>query len=360
MGSDRIIELVIKKKLGKITLAEQRELDSLIAEKNPEKHSYSIAKDLLESPLNFDKNLYANDAAAVLNKVHQATRKEKTGKVIASGYFRASRFKIAAVAASFLAISLLLIHLYNSNKLLIGKHGSKNLVTTSTNKGSKSNIILPDGTKVWINSETKLTYSKSFGEDSREVNLDGEAYFDVFKDAKLPFIVRTKTIDIKVLGTAFNIRAYDNEGNTQTTLLRGSVEVLLKKKNNTKITLKPNEKIIVQNDPAQSQATKDPSGSKIPEIALIQIDPPNIIDSAIAETRWIKNSFSFDQQKLSDLIPVLEERYGVSFVIKNKASLNRRFSAKIENDSLKDILESFRLSTGLEYKIDKNVVTIYN
>ncbi len=99
----------------------------------------------------------------------------------------------------------------------------------ATRKGSKTNLVLPDGTKVWVNADSRLSYGKNFGNQLREVYLEGEAYFDVAEDKRKPFIVHTNNIDVKVLGTAFNVRAYGNEVNTQTTLLRGSVEVMLKK-----------------------------------------------------------------------------------------------------------------------------------
>ncbi|MEP6750604.1 MAG: FecR family protein, partial [Bacteroidota bacterium] len=113
---------------------------------------------------------------------------------------------VSAVAASLIIV---LIFIY-TEPLSINKkvnHIAQN--TVSTRKGSKSNIQLPDGTMAWLNADSKLTYDESFSGDFREVSLEGEAYFDVVKDKSRPFIIHTKTIDIKVLGTAFNVRAYE-------------------------------------------------------------------------------------------------------------------------------------------------------
>src|SRR5205085_10891901 len=86
--------------------------------------------------------------------------------------------------------------------------------TVMTKPGSKSKLQLPDGTQVWLNSDSKITYGESFMGATREVQLSGEAYFDVVKDKEHPFIIHTQSIDLKVLGTAFNVRSYANEKNT--------------------------------------------------------------------------------------------------------------------------------------------------
>ena len=93
-----------------------------------------------------------------------------------------------------------------------------------------------------------MTYDKNFGKNIREVNLTGEAFFDVTKDSSHPFIIHTNVIDIKVLGTEFNVRSYPNDANTETSLIRGKVEVTVKNRANEKIYLEPNEKLVVAND----------------------------------------------------------------------------------------------------------------
>src|SRR4029078_631833 len=101
--------------------------------------------------------------------------------------------------------------------------------TVSTKRGSKSKVQLPDGTQVWLNADSRIAYNEKFQGNLREVTLEGEAYFDVVRDEKRPFVIHTAAIDIKVLGTAFNVRSYANEKNTETSLIRGSIEVTLVK-----------------------------------------------------------------------------------------------------------------------------------
>ena len=111
--------------------------------------------------------------------------------------------------------------------------------------GSKSKIILPDGTIVRLNGSSTLSYNKDFNKKIREVKLDGEAYFDVIKDMTNPFIVHTSGIDIKVLGTLFDVKSYQQDSMIETTLLRDCTEVYTKDDPSTpRVILKPNEKLI--------------------------------------------------------------------------------------------------------------------
>ncbi|HTG56958.1 MAG TPA: FecR domain-containing protein, partial [Niabella sp.] len=221
----------------------------------------------------------------------------------------------------------------------------------------KTNLVLPDGTKVWVNADSRLSYKKDFGNTVRDVYLTGEAYFDVVKDKKRPFIVHTDNIDIKVLGTAFNVRAYGDEKNTQTTLLRGAIEVLLKKNENKTLLLAPNEKMIVRNTAAQSHLNKLPEGD-LPEIELLKLAPRKV-DSLSVETEWTHNRLVFEQETLTDIIPVLERWYNITIELKNKQDAGLLYRGKFENDSLEDVLESLRMIGNFSYKIQKDKVVIY-
>lgn len=118
----------------------------------------------------------------------------------------------------------------------------------STKYGSRTKLVLPDGTQVWLNAGSKLSYDKTYGNTIREVSLSGEAYFDVEKNPEHPFVIHTGSINIKVLGTAFNVKSFPGEKNTETSLIRGSIEVTFKNRPSEKIILKPNEKLITANE----------------------------------------------------------------------------------------------------------------
>jgi len=108
--------------------------------------------------------------------------------------------------------------------------------TLATNKGEQTNIVLPDGSSAWLNVDTRLTYNTSYGKKEREITVNGEAFFDVKKDATKPFIVHIQNMEVKALGTAFNVRGYNDEATVQTSLFKGKVDVRI---NNSIGHLKP-------------------------------------------------------------------------------------------------------------------------
>src|SRR5439155_8152 len=124
-------------------------------------------------------------------------------------------------------------------------------------------MVLPDGTQVWLNAESRITYSNTFNKSLREVNLEGEAYFDVTHDAAHPFIVHTSSIAIKVLGTAFTVKSYASDKTIEATLLRGSIEVV---KNNDpsapKVILRPHEKLVFNKE--EKNSTAEPANEEAP------------------------------------------------------------------------------------------------
>jgi ferric-dicitrate binding protein FerR (iron transport regulator) len=351
MDQQRLITLLIKKETGSINLHEQTELIALMNEA-PAADIADAVSEIFKSAISFEEDIPGDFVQQSVESLQQriaplsVSRKEpKRPRLL---------IKVMAIAASLLALLGIgrLLLLNNSTPVF-----KQNIVATQ--KGSKSNILLPDGTTVWINSDTRLTYEKSFGERKREVTLEGEAFFEVVHDKSRPFIVHTKNMDVRVLGTVFNVRAYNNEAEAQATLVSGSVEVLLKDKHNKKVILKPSEKLIVQND---YQAGKKNNQAYISNDSLeVVLRPATIspVDSAILETQWLKSSISFDQEKLQDIIPMLESWYHVKITVNNRGLLQKRFNGKIENESLTEVLHLFSLVSELRYKIEGDNVTIY-
>src|SRR5690606_10988350 len=154
-------------------------------------------------------------------------------------------FKYAFALGLFIILGVLFFNWDSS--LFSGKDNAiVNRIEIMTQKGVRKQLILPDGTEVWLNADSKLSYDNSMNDsDIRSVNLEGEAFFDVVKDVHRPFYIVTKEISIKVLGTAFNVKAYPEENKTETSLLRGSIELVVNERPKEKFMLKPNEKLAV-------------------------------------------------------------------------------------------------------------------
>lgn len=353
MDEARFTELLIKKRSGNISLHEQRELAQLVRQNAGWKVIADAIDDFFYTPISFTGDVSSDKAETSLFSVKKKIAASKsTSQTSIAKVYQLKWLQIAiAVVLVFTIAGLSWFFLYKKHTAAL----IQNIVATQ--KGSKSNIILPDGTKVWMNAETELVYQKSFGENTREVILKGEAYFDVVKDKNRPFIVHTSALDVKAIGTIFNVRAYNSEANTQATLVSGLIEVTLKKKNNERLLLKPKEKITILNNSSGNPGTAD-TVLNAPQIVLSSV-ALNPVDSGILETQWIKNSIHFDQQKLVDIIPMLEKWYNIHITVATPSLLQRRFSGSVKSESLGETLEFFKLASGLKYKIDKENVTIY-
>ena len=187
----------------------------------------------------------------------------------------------------------------------------------SIKSSSRTNLVLPDGTKVWLNASSELTYEKTYGNKLREVTLSGEAYFDVVKNKEKPFIIHTAKMDIKVLGTVFNVKCYPGEKTTETSLVRGSIEVTLKDRLE-KIMLKPNEKLIINNADEIAEKSKTVSRKVTPSKAVIEKPIISLthltllpIDSTIVETAWVQNRLVFSSETFEEVVLKMERWYNV-------------------------------------------------
>lgn len=231
-------------------------------------------------------------------------------------------------------------------------------------RGVKSHLFLPDGSSVWLNSDSRIYFDKRFDGAIREVTLDGEAFFKVVRNKKRPFIVHTSAIDIKVLGTSFNVKAYENDKTIETTLINGSVEVLNKKDpGESKILLKPKEKLIYTKEnlaePApSSEATKVEKDKKSAAV-LVKPLPSGIADSAFAETSWVHNRLIFDGDDFVDLATKMERWFNVQIVFKNQAVANYRLRGAFEKETIEEALEGLQLIVPFKYKINGRMVEIY-
>jgi ferric-dicitrate binding protein FerR (iron transport regulator) len=232
--------------------------------------------------------------------------------------------------------------------------------------GARTKLLLPDGTEVWLNSGSKLNYQKDFNTSFREVELEGEAFFDVVKDPEHPFIVHTSGIDVKVLGTVFNVKSYPQDETIEATLLRGIIEVTRKDNpNSPKVILRPNEKLIFNKQlsttslntrPAKSADTKQ---LKIePDISVAPI-PKNIPDSEKIETSWVYNRLVFNGDSFQELAEKMERWYNIKIVFKSDDLFKYRFKGVFEKETIQEAMDALKLTARFSYKIKDNEIDLY-
>jgi transmembrane sensor len=260
------------------------------------------------------------------------------------------------VLLTALVLTLLLLHSPGSNQEPPALRTNSEI---STRNGSRTNLVLPDGTSVWLNAGSKLSYDKNFGNRLREINLVGEAFFDVTKNANKPFIIHTARIDIKVLGTQFNVKSYPSDKTTVATLLRGSLEVSIRDRPNQKIILRPNEKIVVANDSNPTPSSTDAYTIKSVE-PIVAIRRP-VYDSAnhsIIETSWIENKLIFHDQTFSGLAEEMERWYGVTIRFDDPEQKELRFTGSFKNETIQQALDALKFSGEFNYRIKGNEIHI--
>ncbi|HET9057937.1 MAG TPA: FecR domain-containing protein [Chitinophagaceae bacterium] len=273
----------------------------------------------------------------------------------------ASRFwRVAAVIVGLIGLTTLAIYFaYTPVEASATKPASKELYTSN---GTKTNTILPDGSKVWLNSGSKLTY-KTFNKSQREVTLEGEAYFDIIKDAKRPFIVHTNVIDIKVLGTAFNVKSYDNEKTVEASLIRGLIEVTRVDNPGQKILLKPNEKITIFKKilPANEKTKKAVPGIEPVNVESVKISGFTYSknDNSVIETSWTQNKLAFEEMPFANLALQLERWYGVKIIFTDEKAKNIVFSGSFVNETITEALEALKLNGDFDYKNNNNAIEIF-
>ena len=340
----RFIELLNKKKAGDINLHELHELNRLL-DKNPDLSAINDSfNDFFEQPLLSD---VVSEAEA--RESFEKLRARITPPMTKRSVVKIKWLRPLSIAACLILLAGIGIFLMRNNDSSAGKKTENAVVT---NKGSKSDIILPDGTKVWLNGDSKISYSQNYGAKTRDVFLQGEAFFQVVKDSSNPFIVHTESMNIKVLGTVFNVKAYASDATTQATLISGAIEVDLKQRSGKKIFLNPGEKISIKNAKAVSSVQK-----KEPEIELTSVN--NLSDSMPAETLWVKNKIAFDQETFREIALELERWYGVQIVIHSEKLKNKTFSGVFENKSIDEVMDALQLVGKFQYTNKNNTVTIY-
>jgi ferric-dicitrate binding protein FerR (iron transport regulator) len=365
MTNDQRINLLISLKLnGEATPEELMELDMFI-QSNPGsleriEHMEKVWKHLGPRSTNMAEASFEKHLAKLNNEIFESnvlsqttSDVDKVRPVPAAVHKRRFRILWGAVAASILFFWLL----FRVNENTVAKPINN---TVSTKAGDKASINLPDGSKVWLNGDSKITYVEDFRNQMREVHLSGEAFFEVAKDKTKPFIIHTRTINLKVLGTAFNVRSYDNEKETETALVHGSVEVTLRNSPDQKILLKPGEKLLVKNIPADTSSKHQKQQiDEETHIAVLTNMHYYGDDSSSVETSWTKNQLVFNDEPLSKIALNLERWFNVRITIVNENLKKQKYTATLEEeDKLEDFLEALKLAEGFHYSIKNREVVI--
>lgn len=346
MDQSRIWLLLARKISGEANLDELRELEILLKHDPALSYHASLIKEMVlktPDPLTDVEEALKKQMALIQAPDLQAKRPKRV-------YFRS-----IAVAASVL-IACVAIWGIRTN---LGQGRSKQGVLSSevsTRHGSRSKITLPDGSTVWLNVGSKLNYDYGKSEN-REVVLEGEAFFDVQKDENRPFLIHTRKMDITVLGTTFNVKAYREDKTVETSLIQGKVEVTIKGDRPEKIILEPNQKIVLPNQEtiADTRANVAAAGKEQYVLSEVRINPQ---DSLVAETAWKENYLIFNNERFEDIAVKMERWFDVNVVFQDSIVKNYRFTGTFANETVEQTLDALKFSSMFHYHIDKKQVII--
>jgi ferric-dicitrate binding protein FerR (iron transport regulator) len=280
--------------------------------------------------------------------------------------FAGKKIKIyATVAAAAVALVLISIKFFiapvpaskPATAMAVQKQAPADAQVFTTGNGEKRLFILPDSTKFWLNSGSELRVDKGFGKENRQVYLSGEALFDVTHNKSFPFIVHIHKYDIKVLGTLFNVKAYPGDNQSETSLIRGKVEIQMTN-SSRKILLSPNQKVVI--DTRDDNVAENKEKQTVPQrIAVVMLPLSyNSKDNTVIETAWAQNRLEIVDESFADIKEKLERWYNVKITFNDEEVSKYRFSATFEKETIQQVLKALQNAYPFTYETKDNDITI--
>lgn len=265
-----------------------------------------------------------------LNRTCQIPQKEKTVKKL-------SLHKFFYGAAAVALLCLISFASYRTGTEQVKKQFAEMVVEAPL--GSKTRLYLPDGTLVWLNAGSTITYSQGFGVEERKLKLSGEGYFEVTRNKQLPFEITTKELQLRVLGTKFNFRNYPEDEEVSVSLLEGKVSLRNYLKNDALCYLEPDQKAILNKKNGKLMVSAS---------------------EARYTAEWTNGFLFFDEELLPDIIKELERSYNVKIYIEDESLKTFRFYGNFvrKEQTIQEILEMLASTGKLEYRIEGKTVRL--
>ena len=282
----------------------------------------------------FEKKMEAGTRISAINNIDSSRAYLKVQQRIEKKEKVVDFFRVLNRVAAVLSIPLLAFAVWS---LFFHEKPSKFTDTSltwqelQTPAGMRSQVVLPDGTKMWLNAESRIRYSIPFTRKFRTVELTGEGYLQVAKNEASPFVVQSGNTVVKVTGTEFNLKAYPDEDRVELALLNGSVRFAFTNRNKQQqyISLKPGNYMVFRKDDETVQLTNPP------------------LEKFVA---WHHNTLVFDETPMEEVARLLERWYGVDVTIVGQELKKYKFTTTFENESLFQVIELLKLSSPINIK----------
>lgn len=366
--SNSVIENLLNKFIdGKSTIDEKRQLyNSLSASENENLYKEILFRQLTE--FNEDRSdnkvidfrrIYGDILYEIKqNDLHEIEKLRLSGK---------SRIRKLLIYGSGIAAVFIIAFFLGSHFPFSDNNISEPVIAINFNEikapfGSKSQIKLPDGTEVMLNAGSTLKYRSDFSQNNRDLVLVGEAYFKVAKNINLPLYVIAGSISIKAVGTEFNVKAYDEEGIIETTLVEGKVEITQSGQNeedNQYLNLIPNQKAIYikESDSFTLEKIKNIDSFAVKPVKTIYsnilISPKVDVNQVVA---WTEGKLIIRGESLDNLCVELKRKYDVNFKFKDEEIKKYRFSGVLLDETLEQVLNVIKLTAPIDYYLEGKTV----
>jgi len=355
---EKMTEIIVRVLKGEASPSDKQTLIAWLNESPENNESFRKLESLWNAINIIDKSRVFDHEKAFLK-----FRKEVELKLKASKKARLVRIadyiiRIAAVAIILFGIGHLIFS--RPEEPFITEKAKCEIISP---RGSKTQVILPDNSTVWLNSESKLEYNNEYGIASREVFLEGEGFFEVKTNPEQVFVVNTACLRIKALGTTFNVKSYPSDNMVETTLIEGMVDLenITYGKPATIATLEPNQKVTYYKVTEKAGNEKkdrgitcdDANSSKVKDIIPI-LSNENVDVSLV--TSWTNNMIFFDHETFNDLAVRLERRFGVNIYFFDDEIGNLEFTGIISDIIIEQVLEALQFAAPFYYQFyDKDI-----
>lgn len=362
MDQERIWLLIARKFSKEATADELQELNEIFKSHPDVQYAYLLIDELAESTgtgYGVDDSDIEDMRLEGLKQMKLDGGDEATYPWEPVPYNRKRRIKTLAFSTLFLALAGFGCYAW------LYKQPLKKIAATEVQRkesevyvaSQTSSIVLQDGTKVWLNRGSKLRCSNVFNIKNREVYLEGEAFFEVTKEAEKPFIVHAgQYMDVKVLGTRFNVKAYPGDPYIETALMTGKIAVSIKQQNENEVVLKPHQKLTFY--PNEDKKNTTVVSTDQPDQLRITEVKENPVNKTIAETAWMEDKLAFNDITFEELSYDLERIFHKKITFQDDHIKAYHLTGEFREESIDEILNALQITTPFHYTITDSQIAI--
>ena len=365
MGDFEIKKILRKFSLNSYDKDERKDICDWLSD---EKNETSVKEALLEDLRNYQLD-NSSSVKVDFTRIHDSIEEKIFGtKKTSENYIFDWKNKNVGYFLKIAALFILLLAGGGILSYVVFHPSQKVIVTYNEIKaplGSKSEIILPDGSKVWLNAGSIIKYQNLFNKSNRDILLEGEAYFKVAKNKHIPFVVKTGDLNIVAVGTEFNVKAYKDEGIIETTLVEGRVTI----RNNLRIK-NYRDRMVFLNPRQMAVYVKDQQELRVEDINSIKQSSPKVLQpkkgvmyistkvDPLPIISWKEDKLVFKGEELSNLAIKLGRKYNVSFLFESEKIKRFRFTGTLEDETLTQVLDVIKLTAPIDYRLEGKEVKI--